>query len=366
MPFGWKLGVMGMEYAKLGNSDLNVSRICLGCMGFGNAATGQHSWTVDEESSRAIIKHALELGINFFDTAIAYQNGTSEEYVGRALRDFAKRENVVVATKFLPRSTQEIESGVTGQQHIEKQLDLSLKHLGMDYADLYIYHMWDYQTPIYDILDGLTRMVKAGKVRYAGIANCYAWQLAKANALAEKEGFVKFISVQNHYNLLFREEEREMALLCAEDNIAMTPYSALASGRLSRKPGETTKRLEEDSYAKLKYDGTASADQHIIERVAELAKKHGVTMTEISLAWLLTKVTSPVAGATKFHHVDDAAKSADLKLPAEDVQYLEELYIPHALVGVMAQNVKGAKKDSQVWMKNAPIERFAETERTHE
>ncbi|MBR6343539.1 MAG: aldo/keto reductase, partial [Selenomonadaceae bacterium] len=303
-----------MKYTRLGNSDLNVSRICLGCMGFGNAATGQHSWTVDEETSRSIIRHALELGINFFDTAIAYQNGTSEEYLGRAVKDFTQRDKVVIATKFLPRSSEEIAAGVTGQAHIEKQLDLSLSHLGMDYVDLYIYHMWDYQTPIYDILDGLTKMVRAGKARYIGIANCYAWQLAKANALAEKEGFAKFVSVQNHYNLLFREEEREMAGLCAEDNIAMTPYSALASGRLSRRPGETSKRLEADSYAKLKYDGTAEADGKIIERVAELADKYGVTMTEVSLAWLLSRVTSPVAGATKLHHVDGAVKSVALEL----------------------------------------------------
>ena len=343
-----------MKYTRLGNSDLNVSRICLGCMGFGNAATGQHSWTVDEETSRSIIRHALELGINFFDTAIAYQNGTSEEYLGRAVKDFTQRDKVVIATKFLPRSSEEIAAGVTGQAHIEKQLDLSLSHLGMDYVDLYIYHMWDYQTPIYDILDGLTRMVRAGKARYIGIANCYAWQLAKANALAEKEGFAKFVSVQNHYNLLFREEEREMAGLCAEDNIAMTPYSALASGRLSRRPGETSKRLEADSYAKLKYDGTAEADGKIIERVAELADKYGVTMTEVSLAWLLSRVTSPVAGATKLHHVDGAVKSVALELTPEDIRYLEELYVPHALVGVMAQNTRGAKKDTQVWMKNAP------------
>ena len=343
-----------MKYTRLGDSDLNVSRICLGCMGFGNAATGQHSWTVDEETSRSIIRHALELGINFFDTAIAYQNGTSEEYLGRAIKDFTQRDKVVIATKFLPRSSEEIAAGVTGQAHIEKQLDLSLSHLGMDYVDLYIYHMWDYQTPIYDILDGLTKMVRAGKARYIGIANCYAWQLAKANALAEKEGFAKFVSVQNHYNLLFREEEREMAGLCAEDNIAMTPYSALASGRLSRRPGETSKRLEADSYAKLKYDGTAEADGKIIERVTELADKYGVTMTEVSLAWLLTRVTSPVAGATKLHHVDGAVKSVALELTSEDIRYLEELYVPHALVGVMAQNTRGAKKDTQVWMKNAP------------
>lgn len=343
-----------MEYIKLGASELRVSRVCLGCMGLGNAATGQHSWTVDEGASRDIIRHALDAGINFYDTAIAYQNGTSEEYLGRALRDFAKRDEVIVATKFLPRTSKEIEDGVTGQRHIEKQLDLSLSHLGMDYVDLYIYHMWDYQTPIHDILDGLARVVKAGKVRYIGIANCYAWQLAKANALAEKEGFPKFVSVQNHYNLLFREEEREMAPFCEEENIAMTPYSALASGRLSRKPGETTKRLREDSYAKLKYDKAAEADGKIIDRVAEMAEKYQVTMTEISLAWLLTKVTSPVAGATKASHVDGAANAVKLHLAEEDIAYLEELYTPHPLVGVMAQNTKTAKRDTQVWMKNAP------------
>lgn len=337
-----------MEYRMLGNSTLQVSRVCLGCMGFGNAATGQHSWTVDEKTSRAIIKRALELGITFFDTAIAYQNGTSEEYLGRALKDYSERNHVVVATKFLPRSTQEIANGVTGQQHIEKQLNMSLSHLGMEYVDLYIYHMWDYQTPIYDILDGLTRMVKAGKVRHIGIANCYAWQLAKANALAEQEGFEKFITVQNHYNLLFREEEREMAALCDEDKISMTPYSALASGRLSRNLGTTTKRSQEDSYAKLKYDGMAESDRQIILRVIELAKKHNVSMTEIALSWLLTKVTSPVTGATKLEHVEDLAKAVDFHLSQEEAQYLEELYIPHPLVGVMAQNTRSAKKESQV------------------
>lgn len=327
-----------MQYTKLGNSDLNVSRICMGCMGFGAAGNGQHSWTVDEEHSREIIKRGLELGINFFDTAIAYQNGTSEQYLGRALRDFAKREDVAVATKFLPRTQEEIEKGITGQQYIERMLDRSLANLGMDYVDLYIYHMWDYQTPLYDIMDGLNRMVRAGKTRYIGISNCYAWQLAKANALAEKEGFAKFISIQGHYNLIFREEEREMAKLCAEDNIAMTPYSALAGGRLAKKPGETSKRLSEDSYARLKYDATAVQDGAVIARVEELAEKHSVSMTEISLAWLLTKVAAPVVGATKLHHVEGAAKAVDLTLSDEELRYLEEPYVPHALVGVMAQN----------------------------
>ena len=264
-----------MRYTKLGNSDLKVSRVCMGCMGFGDSKSGQHSWTIDEEHTREIIKRGLELGVNFFDTAIAYQSGTSERYVGRALRDFAKRESVVVATKFLPRTQEDMEEGITGQQHIERMINKSLENLGMDYVDLYIYHMWDYQTPLYDIMEGLNNIVKAGKARYIGISNCFAWQLAKANALAEKEGFAKFVSVQGHYNLLFREEEREMAKLCGEDNIAMTPYSALAGGRLSKAPGETSKRLEEDSYAKLKYDATAAQDRVIIERVMELAKKHG-------------------------------------------------------------------------------------------
>ena len=340
---------VNMKYTKLGNSELNVSRICMGCMGFGDAKNGQHSWTLDEEHSREIIKHGLELGINFFDTAIGYQSGTSEQYVGRALKDFAERDNVVVATKFLPRTPEEIAAGVTGQQHIEQMINTSLKNLGMDYVDLYIYHMWDYETPLYDIMDGLNRIVKAGKARYIGISNCFAYQLARANALAEKEGFAKFVSVQGHYNLIFREEEREMAKLCAEDNIAMTPYSALAGGRLSKHPGETSKRLQEDDYARLKYDSTAEQDEIIIRRVAKLADRRGVTMTEISLAWLLTKVTAPVVGATKRHHVEGAASGVDLGLTEEEISWLEEAYVPHRLVGVMAQNTRAAAGDKHVW-----------------
>ncbi|NLG05484.1 MAG: aldo/keto reductase [Clostridia bacterium] len=327
-----------MEYVKLGKSDLNVSRVCMGCMGFGDAGSGQHSWTLDEEHSREIIKHGLEMGINFFDTAIAYQNGTSEQYLGRALKDYAKREEIVVATKFLPRTQEEIEQGISGQKHVETMIDTSLKHLGMDYVDLYICHMWDYHTPIYEILDGMNQAVKAGKVRYIGISNCYAWQLAKANAIAQQEGFSQFVSVQGHYNLIFREEEREMMPLCKEDQIALTPYSALASGRLSKQPGEASKRMQEDAYAKSKYDATAKPDGVIISRVAELAEKKGVTMTEISLAWIFTKVTAPIVGATKFHHVDGAVKATQLKLTKEECAYLEEPYVPHALVGVMAQN----------------------------
>ena len=338
-----------MQYAKLGNSDLRVSRICMGCMGFGDAQNGQHTWTVDEARSREIIKRGLELGVNFFDTAIAYQSGTSEQYLGRAIRDFAQRKDVVIATKFLPRTNAEIEAGITGRQHIEKMLDKSLKNLGMDHVDLYIYHMWDYATPLYDIMEGLNNAVKSGKARYIGISNCFTYQLAKANALAEREGFAKFISVQGHYNLIFREEEREMAKLCREDNIAMTPYSALAGGRLSKHPGETSKRLREDSYARLKYDPTAKQDGVIIDRVAELAEKRGVSMTEISLGWLLTKVTAPVVGAAKPHHIEGAAKATELALSDAEIAYLEEPYVPHDLVGVMAQNTPEAEKENHVW-----------------
>ncbi len=251
-----------MKYTTLGNSELTVSRICMGCMGFGDAAGGQHSWTVDEAHTRQIIRRGLE--------------------------------------------------------HIENMINASLKNLGMDHVDLYIYHMWDWNTPIYDILESLNNAVKAGKTRYIGISNCFAWQLAKANALAEKEDFAKFVSVQGHYNLIFREEEREMVPYCSEENIAFTPYSALASVRLTRLPGEGTKRAEEDAYARFKYDATAQQDGVIISRVAELAEKRGVTMTEVSLAWLLTKATAPVVGATKPRHIEGAARAVDLALTGEE------------------------------------------------
>lgn len=243
-----------MEYIKLGKSDFEVSRICLGCMGFGNAATGQHSWSIGERETRDIIKYALEKGINFFDTAIVYQNGTSEQFVGKALRNFANRDDFVIATKFTPRTQDEIDSGISGQKHIENYLNKSLKNLGMDYVDLYIYHMWDYNTPMEEIMEGLHNAVKSGKARTIGISNCFAWQIAKANYFARENGLTEFISMQGHYNLIHREEEREMLPFCKSENIATTPYSALAAGRLSRNSRERTKRLEEDEYAKFKYD----------------------------------------------------------------------------------------------------------------
>ncbi|WP_294659600.1 aldo/keto reductase [uncultured Fusobacterium sp.] len=329
-----------MKYKKLGNSDLIVSSICMGCMGFGDLKNGQHSWTIDEMETKKIIKSALELGINFYDTALAYQNGTSEEFTGKALRELAKRDEYIVATKFLPRSLKEIESKVSGQKHIENSINSSLKNLGLDYVDLYIYHMWDYNTPLEEIMLGLDNVIKSGKARAIGISNCFAWQLAKANYFARANSLTEFVSMQGHYNLIAREEEREMIPFCKEENIALTPYSALAGGRLAKYRGETSKRLEEDSYAKFKYDKTVELDQLIIDRVVELSKKYGVSMTEISLAWLLTKVTSPIVGATKVSQVEGMAKAVDLTLSDEDISYLEELYIPHQLVGVMAQNSK--------------------------
>ncbi len=341
-----------MEYTQLGNSNLKVSSVCMGCMGFGDPKNGMHTWTLPEAESIEIIKNGLDNGINFYDTAIGYQNGTSEQYLGKAIREYASRDDIVVATKFLPRSEDEIKDNVSGQQHIHNFVEKSLENLGLDYIDLYIYHMWDYNTPLYDILEGLNEVIEEGKVKYIGISNCFAWQLAKANALAESEGFAKFVSIQGHYNLIFREEEREMIPLCKTDNIAVTSYSSLASGRLSRMPGGESKRLNEDFYAKLKYQNTEVQDLEIIKRVNELANNYDVSMTEVSLAWLLTRVTSPIVGATKMHHVEGAVNSVDLKLTNDDISYLEEPYVAHDLVGVMADNKASANDDDKVWQKH--------------
>ena len=328
-----------MDYVQLGNSNLSVSRICLGCMGFGDPNKGGHAWTLDQEATTAIISHALDQGINFFDTAIAYQGGTSEQYVGKALSQLAKRGDVVIATKFLPRTEEERQNKVSAREHIEGSLNASLNNLGMDYVDLYIYHMWDYHTPMEDIMEALDSLVKAGKTRYIGISNAYAYQIATANAYARAHNLTEFVSIQGHYNLIFREEEREMNRFANENNIALTPYSALASGRLSRLAGDnSSQRMNLDNFAKSKYQDTADQDQEIIQRVHEIAEKYQVTMTEVSLAWLLTKATAPVVGATKVHHIDGAVAAVNLKLTAEGIHYLEELYSPHPLVGVMANN----------------------------
>lgn len=327
-----------MKYVTFKNSDLKVSKVCLGCMGFGESTSGMHSWTLPEQESREIIKYALDNGINFFDTAMAYQGGTSEVFLGRAIADFAKREDVVIATKFSPRTDQERVEGICGKEHVLRCLNASLKRLQMNYVDLYIMHSWDYRTPIEEILEGLNEAVKSKKVRYIGISNCFAWQLAKANAIARMNGWAQFVSVQGHYNLIFREEEREMVPLCKEENIAMTPYSALASGRLAKYPGEQSKRMSEDQYAKNKYDATMQDDLVIIHRVDELARQKHVSMSEISLAWLMSKVASPVVGATKTHHIDGAVKAVEIQLSKDEKEYLEETYTPHSLVGIMATN----------------------------
>ena len=341
-----------MKYIQLGNTNLKVSRVCMGCMGFGDPKNGMHTWTLPEAESMEIIKNGLDNGINFYDTAIGYQNGTSEQYLGKTINEYVSRDDVIVATKFLPRSEEEIRNNISGQQHIRNFVEKSLENLNLDYIDLYIYHMWDYNTPLYDILEGLNEVIEEGRVKYIGISNCFAWQLAKANALAESEGFAKFVSIQGHYNLIFREEEREMIPLCNADNIATTPYSALASGRLSRLPGNDSKRLKEDFYAKLKYQSTEVQDEEIIKRVNELAENYGVSMTEVSLAWLLTKVTSPIVGSTKIRHVEGAVGAVDLKLSLDDINYLEEHYVAHDLVGVMADNKVSASDNEKVWAKH--------------
>lgn len=344
-----------MKYTTLGNTDIRISRICLGCMGFGNAQTGQHSWTVDEDTTRQIIQRALEQGVNFFDTAIAYQMGTSEQFVGRALHDFARREDVVIATKFLPRTPEEIASHVSAREHVMRSIDTSLRNLSMDYVDLYIYHIWDWNTPWDDYMEALSEVVRLGKARQIGIANCFAWQLAECNNLAANEGWPQFVSVQNHYNLIMREEEREMNVYASEHGISLTPYSALAAGRLSKRPGETSKRLQEDSYAKFKYDASADQDQPVIHRVMELADRRGVSMTEVSLSWLMTKVASPIVGATKLSHIEGAVRAVDLELTTDEIAYLEELYVPHNLSGVMAQNTPAARTLAKVWTNNAKL-----------
>lgn len=338
-----------MRYARLGRDGPEVSRICLGCMGFGDPNNGQHTWTLPEDRSREVIRSALDAGVTFFDTAVGYQNGTSEAYLGRALRDFSDRDSVTVATKFLPRTQAEIDSGVGGREHVLRSLDTSLGNLGMDHVDLLIYHMWDYRTPLSEIMQGLKEAMDSGKALHIGISNCFAWQLCRANALADAMDMNRFVSVQNHYNLIFREEEREMLPYCREAGISMTPYSPLASGRLARPPGTDTKRMEEDSYARLKYDATESTDREIVERVAKVAEDHGVSMSQASIAWLLTRVESTVAGATDPGQVADTACAADLKLSDSEVAWLEEPYVPHRLVGVMAQNTAETAGQKHVW-----------------
>jgi aryl-alcohol dehydrogenase-like predicted oxidoreductase len=325
-----------MDYTKLGNTGLDVSRICLGCMGFGDAERWIHKWVLNEENSRPIIKKALELGINFFDTANVYSLGASEEILGRTLKDFADRDEVVIATKLHGKMREGPNGGGLSRKAILSEIDHSLQRLGTDYVDLYIIHRWDYATPIEETMEALHDVVRAGKARYIGASSMWAWQFQKALYVAEQHGWTRFVSMQDHLNLIYREEEREMLPLCRAEGIGVTPYSPLASGRLTRDwSKESTLRSETDQIAKGKYDATADTDHLVVERVAELAEKQGVPRVHIALAWLLQKqpVTAPIIGATKISHLEDAIGALSVKLTQEEVAYLEEPYVPHPIVG---------------------------------
>ena len=326
-----------MEYRKLGKTGLEVSRICLGCMSYGVPERGNHLWTLNEEQSRPYISRALELGINFFDTANVYSDGTSEEIVGRALRDMARREDVVIATKVHGRMHPGPNGAGLSRRAIMQEIDASLVRLGVDYVDLYQIHRFDYDTPLDETLEALHDVVKAGKARYLGASSMYAWQFCKALYLADLHGWTRFVSMQNHYNLIYREEEREMIELCVAEGVGVIPWSPLARGRLARlwEEKSATERAGTDEFGKTLYLRTEDADHVVIDRVGEVAGKHGVARAQIGLAWLLQKkgVTAPIVGATKPHHLEDAAAALSVKLSPEDVAYLEEAYVPHPVMG---------------------------------
>lgn len=324
-----------MDYIKLGSSGLKVSRLCLGCMTYGVPERGAHPWSFDEEKSRPFIKQALELGINFFDTANAYSDGTSEEIVGRALRDFARREEIIIATKVFHPMRRDPNARGLSRKSIMTEIDASLRRLGTDYVDLYQIHRWDRDTPIEETLEALHDVIKAGKARYIGASSMYAWQFAKALYVADFNGWTRFISMQNHYNLLNREEEREMMPLCAAEGIGVIPWSPLARGRLTRDWNETTNRIETDEFGKTLYVGTEESDRQIVERVTEVAARRGVPRAQVSLAWMLQKsfITAPIVGASKPHHLADAVAALSLKLTAEEIAALEEPYVPHRIAG---------------------------------
>jgi 1-deoxyxylulose-5-phosphate synthase len=326
-----------MDYTRLGKSDLRVSRIALGCMSYGVPNRGAHPWSLDEEKSRPFIKQALELGINFFDTANVYSDGTSEEIVGRALRDFAKRDQFVLATKvFFPMSDQSNEGGLS-RRAILAAIDDSLRRLGTDYVDLYQIHRWDDKTPIEETLEALHEVIEAGKVRYIGASSMYAWQFAKSLYLADLRGWTRFVSMQNHYNLLYREEEREMMPLCLDQEIAVIPWSPLARGRLTRPWDQkmSTQRAASDEFGKKLYAQTEEADHIVVDRVNEVAKTRGIPPAQVALAWMYTKpyISAPIIGATKPNHLTDAAAALDVKLSETEIAKLEESYIPHPILG---------------------------------
>ena len=325
-----------MEYARLGNTGMKVSRICLGCMGFGDANRWLHKWVLSEENTRPIIQKALELGINFFDTANVYSVGTSEEFVGRALKDFAKRDEIVIATKVHGKMRDEPNGGGLSRKAILAEIDNSLMRLQTDYVDLYQIHRWDYETPIEETMEALNDVVRAGKARYIGASSMFAWQFQKALHTAENHGWTRFVSMQNHMNLIYREEEREMIPLCRAEKIGVIPYSPLAAGRLTRNwSPESSLRAQTDQIQKIKYDTTAETDQQVVERLAEIAEKRGAARAHIALAWLLQKepVTAPIVGATKLSHLQDAVDALSVKLTQEEVAFLEEPYVPHRIVG---------------------------------
>ena len=322
-----------MQYTTLGKTGLKISQLCLGCMTYGEPDRGRHAWTLPEESSRPIIKQALDAGINFFDTANSYSDGSSEEIVGRALKDFAKRDQIVVATKvFYPITG--LEGGLS-RASIMQSIDDSLRRLGMEYVDLLQIHRWDYNTPIEETLEALNDVVKAGKARFIGASSMHAHQFKQALDVSQQNGWARFVSMQDQYNLIQREEEKEMYPLCLEENIAVLPWSPLARGKLTRPWGETTARSVSDSFANTLYDATDEADSKIAERVGKIAEDHGVPRAQIALAWILSKhvITAPIIGASRPAHLDDAIAALNIKLSIEEIAELEMAYVPHQAVG---------------------------------
>ncbi|MBD1554729.1 aldo/keto reductase [Pseudomonas typographi] len=324
-----------MKYQKLGRSGLDVSRLCLGCLTYAPPSRSGYAWSLDEEQSRPFIRQALELGINFFDTSNAYGKGASEEILGRALKDFARRDEVVITSKVcMPMRPGPNGSGLS-RKAILHEADQSLKRLGTDYIDLYEIHRWDYHTPLEETLEALHDLVKMGKVRYLGASSMYAWQLCKALYVADRNGWTRFIAMQNHLNLLYREEEREMLGLCAAEGVAVTPWSPLARGKLTRPWAAGTDRSGNDAYARTLYDATQEADRQVVEAVNRIATARGVPPAQIALAWLLQKeaVAAPVIGATRLEHLRDGAAAVELALEPEEIRQLEAPYAPHAMVG---------------------------------